>query len=126
MPDFKKYFILPAPPEEVYAALTFEPTIELWTGAPAQFQTVPDTEFSLWDDSIIGKNLAFDPGKMIKQEWYFGQQDQPSIVTIKLHPDKKGTSMEVVHSNIPPEAYEEIVDGWVNVYFRDLQDFYNE
>ena len=126
MPDFKKYFILPAPPEEVYAALTFEPTIELWTGAPAQFQSVPDTEFSLWDDSIIGKNLAFDPGKMIKQEWYFGQQDQPSIVTIKLHPDKKGTSMEVVHSNIPPEAYEEIVDGWVNVYFRDLQDFYNE
>ena len=35
--DYKKYFIIAAEPEEVYAALTFKPTIELWTGSPAIF-----------------------------------------------------------------------------------------
>lgn len=126
MPDFKKYFLIPAQPEELYAALTFKPTIELWSGSPAEFVPEPNTEFSLWDQSITGKNLEFDPGKMIRQEWYFGEQAEPSIVTIKLHPDKKGTSMEVKHTNIPEQDYENIVDGWHTIYIKGLQDFYSE
>jgi len=125
MPDFKKYFIIPAEPEEVYAALTFKPTIELWTGSPAVFEPNPDTEFSLWDESIVGKNLEFEPGKMIRQQWYFGEEDT-SIVTLKMHPDKKGTSLEINHTNIPDEAYEDIVDGWQNIFIRDLVEFYTE
>jgi activator of HSP90 ATPase len=124
MPDYKKYFVIPAPPEEVYAALTFEPTIELWTGSPASFKPEPGSEFAMWDESIVGKNVAFEPGKQIDQEWYFGEQPEPSRVTIKLHDDKKGTSIEVRHTNIPEEAYEDIVDGWENIYMRDLREFY--
>ena len=36
--DYKKYFIVPAEPEEIYAALTFRPSLELWTGSPAVFE----------------------------------------------------------------------------------------
>ncbi|REE01191.1 SRPBCC domain-containing protein [Marinoscillum furvescens] len=126
MPDFKKYFIIPAEPEEVYAGLTFKPTIELWTGSPAVFTPEAGTEFSLWDESIEGKNLEFEQGKMIRQQWYFGEASEDSIVTLKLHPHKKGTSLEVQHTNIPEEAYEDIVDGWHNVYMRDLIQFYTE
>lgn len=124
MPDFKKYYILQAEPEEVYAALTFKPTIELWTGSPAVFEAKPDTEFSMWDESIVGKNLEFIPGKLIKQQWYFGEGDTASIVTLKFHPHKKGTSLEVIHTNIPEEAYIDIVDGWETVYMKELTDFY--
>lgn len=126
MPDFKKYFIIPAEPEAVYAALTFKPTIELWTGSPAEFKPEPGTEFSLWDESITGKNLEFAEGKMIRQQWYFGDQPEPSIVTLKLHPDKKGTSLEVSQTNIPTEDYDNIVDGWHTVYIKGLVDFYSE
>ena len=124
MPDFKKYFVIPAPPEDVYAALTFEPTIELWTGSPASFTPEVGTEFSMWDESIMGKVLELDPGKLIRQEWYFGELPEPSIVTLKLHPDKKGTSIEVQHTNIPEEAFDDIVDGWQTLYMRDLREFY--
>ncbi|MCR6640140.1 MAG: SRPBCC domain-containing protein [Sporocytophaga sp.] len=122
--DFKKYFIVPAEPEEVYAALTNPATIQLWSGEPAEMSTVPGSEFSLWDGSISGKNIEFTEGKKIVQEWFFGDQEAQSIVTIILHQDKKGTSVELRHTNIPDEDYSDIVEGWNEVYFGALQDFY--
>ena len=126
MKDYKKYFLIPAPPEDVYLALTNPLTIQLWTGEEAVMSTEPGTEFSLWDGSITGKNLEFISGKMIVQEWYFGEQDEKSIVTIKLHPHEQGTSVELRHSNIPDEAYDDIVEGWSDSYFGALIDFYDE
>lgn len=124
MKDFKAYYIIPADPEMVYQALTTEITIQLWTGEEARMIAEPGTEFSLWSGAITGKNLSFIPGKEIEQEWYFGDNDTPSIVLIKLHEHKKGTSMEIRHSNIPDEAYEDISEGWTSNYAAELIDFY--
>lgn len=126
MKEFKKYFIIPAPPEEVYLALTNEPTVMLWTGATAQVDAQPDGEFSLWDDSIVGRFIELEPNKKIVQEWYFGEQEEASIVTLKLHEDKKGTSLEVRHINIPDEAYDDILEGWEDPYMASLIDFYTD
>jgi len=126
MKDFKKYYLIPAPPEDVYLALTTPTTIHLWSGEEAQMSTEPGSEFSLWEGSIVGKNLEFTENKMILQEWYFGDQSEKSIVTIKLHPHKDGTSVELRHSNIPDADYDDIVDGWNEVYFGALIDFYEE
>jgi activator of HSP90 ATPase len=126
MKDLKKYYVLPVPPAKLYIALTNPYTIQLWTGEEAEMSTTPDTEFSLWNGSIVGKNLEFEEGKKIVQEWYFGDQEPPSIVTIKLHEDKKGTSVELRHVNIPDEAFEEIASGWDYSYFGSLLDFYEE
>ena len=68
MKDYKKYYIIPAPPEEVYLALTNAPTIQLWTGAEAEMTTEPGSEFSLWDGNVVGKNLEFEEGKKIVQQ----------------------------------------------------------
>lgn len=124
MKDFKKYYIIPASPEEVYLALTVEPTIMLWTGAQAEMIAEPGTEFSLWDGSIVGKNLEFEPGKKIVQQWFFGDQPEESIVTIKLHVHPQGTSVEVRQTNIPDDAYDDLVEGWNEEYFRSLREFY--
>jgi len=126
MKDFKKYYLIPATPEEVYAALTNPATIQLWSGEPAEMSTVPGSEFSLWEGSISGKNLEFEQDKKIVQEWYFGEQEAPSIVTIKLHADKDKTSAELRHTNIPDEAYEDMVNGWDESYFGSLVEFYTE
>ncbi|MBV8255882.1 MAG: SRPBCC domain-containing protein [Chitinophaga sp.] len=127
MKDFKKHFIVRATPEEVYAALTNPATIQLWSGEKAEMSTEPGSEFSLWEDSIVGRNLEFEEGKKIVQEWYFGEEEEtPSIVTILLHPDKKGTDVELRHTNIPDEAYEDITEGWVDQYFGAIIDFYKD
>lgn len=124
MKDYKKYYSIPATPEEIYMALTNPVTIELWTGEVAEMSTEPGTEFSMWDGSIVGKNIEFEPNKKIVQQWYFEGQSDNSIVTIKLHDDKNGTSAELRHTNIPDDDYNDIVDGWNDSYFGGLIDFF--
>jgi activator of HSP90 ATPase len=124
--DYKKYYIIPAPPEDVYKALTLPATIQLWSGEAAEMSTVPGSEFSLWEGSIVGKNLEFDENKKIVQQWYFGEQPEPSIVSITLHPHQSGTSIELRHTNIPDDDFSDIREGWDNNYFGSLQDFYED
>src|SRR5690606_14256624 len=111
-----------ATPEDVYKALTTESTIQLWSGEKAEFNAIPGTEFSLWEGSITGINLAFEEGKKLVQQWFFGEREEKSVVTIILHPDKHGTSAELRHTNMPDEDFEDICSGWDNVYFASLQE----
>ncbi|HTN45550.1 MAG TPA: SRPBCC domain-containing protein [Flavipsychrobacter sp.] len=126
MKNFKKYIKLPATPEEVYLALTRATSLQLWTGATVEFEEKAETEFSLWDGDIVGKNLEFDYGKKIVQQWYFGEDNAPSLVTIKLHEDKEGTSMEFAQTNIPSEDFEDFTEGLGSHYFEGLRDFFEE
>lgn len=125
MKDFKKYYILEAPPEEVYLALTNPVSLKLWTGEEAVMSTEPGTEFSLWEGSIVGKNLEFEENKKLVQQWYFGESAEPSVVTMKLHLHKQGTSVELRHTNIPDADYDGIVEGWNEVYFGNLEEFFS-
>lgn len=126
MRDFKKYYIIGASPEDLYKALTNPATIQLWTGEKAEMSTEPGSEFSLWGDSIVGKNLEFEENRKIVQQWYFEGQEEASIVTIILHPHKQGTSLELRHSNIPDVDYDDLIDGWNTSYMGSLEEFYEE
>jgi activator of HSP90 ATPase len=87
-------------------------------------EAVENSEFSLWNGSITGKNLEFVENKKIVQQWYFGDDTEDSIVTIKIHGAKKGCSVELQHSNIPDEAYQNISDGWDEDYFGALKELF--
>jgi uncharacterized protein YndB with AHSA1/START domain len=126
MKDYKQYYLIPADPEEVYKALTNPDEIRYWTGEEASMSTEPGSEFELFEGSISGKNLEFEAGKKIVQQWYFGEQETPSLVTIKLHPHKKGTSAELRHTNIPDEAFADIAEGWDGAYFGSLIAYFEE
>lgn len=125
MKEFKKYFHLSAEPKDVYNALTNKFMIEIWTGENAEMEEVPGTDFSMWDGSICGKNLEFEKEKKIVQEWYFGEEES-SIVTIRLHNAKNGTSMEIHQTNIPDEAYDNISEGWEEDYFDSLNQLFEK
>jgi len=126
MKDLKKYYIVHTTPDMLYLALTNPTIIKLWSGDDAEMSTIPNSEFSLWEGNICGKNLEFEENKKIVQEWFFGEQQEPSIVTIILHEHKQGTSVELRHTNIPEEDFKDIVEGWNDQYFGALQDFYTE
>lgn len=126
MKTFKKYYIISATPEEIYKALTTETTIQLWTGDLVSIDATEGGAFSMWDGAITGKFITLLPYKKIEQQWYFGDQEEKSIVTIKLHEHKRGTSLELQQTNIPDEEYEDMVDGWNDTYMASLIDFYEE
>jgi activator of HSP90 ATPase len=124
MKEFKKYFKLNASPADLYNALTNPTMIEIWTGEAAVMSTDPGSEFSLWDGEIEGRNIEFVTDRKIVQHWYFGEESD-SVVTIKLHPDKTGTNVEVHQTNIPDEAYENIAEGWESDYFGSLGELFD-
>ena len=126
MKDYKAYFAIPATPDEVYAALTNALSLELMTGEKAEMSTEVNSEFSLWDGSIVGKNLEFEENKKIVQQWYFDSETAESIVTLKFHPHKGSTSLELRQTNIPNEDYDDLIEGWNNVYIAALIEFFQE
>lgn len=126
MKNLKKQYYIEAPSMEVWHALTNPVTLELWTGEPAVMSTEPGSEFSLWDGSIEGRNISFEEGKQLVQEWYFGEQEEPSIVTITLTDKGKGTQAELLHINIPDTDFGDILEGWDDYYFGALKEFYRE
>lgn len=124
MKNLKRYYRLSASPEVVYNALTNKAVIEIWTGEDAVMELEAGGAFSLWEGSITGVNLELEENRKIVQQWFFGEQEEPSIVTILLYPDKKGTSVELRHTNIPVEAFENISSGWDEDYFASLKELF--
>jgi len=124
MREIKRYYTLNADPKDVYNALTNKNMLEIWTGESVEMELEPGSPFSLWDGSISGINLEFVENEKIVQQWFFGEETEDSIVTLKLHPHKKGTSVELRHTNIPDEAYENISEGWDEDYFGALNELF--
>ena len=123
MKDYKNYFRIKAEPQDIFACLTNPVTIELWSGYPASIELEPGSEFELWDGDITGKILSFIPDKELVQQWYFDTQTEESIVKIKLHPGENEVSVELRHSNIPDEVYDEFVTGWEEHFFGSIESF---
>jgi activator of HSP90 ATPase len=131
MKNIKKHYHIKATPEDIFTALTNPLTIEIWSGASAVMEPVAGTEFSLWDGDITGINIEIETGKKIVQEWYFEDEEglspeDKSIVTIKLHNEGNSTDVELLHINIPDEAFDNIVDGWDRYYFKPLKELVEE
>lgn len=126
MKELHKYYRIKGTPEEVYAALVNPFAISLWTGGSAEMKEEPGTRFSLFDGDIEGINIAFEQNKKIIQEWFFGDQEEKSIVTITLRPAGHFTNIELHHTHIPDEAFEDMDHGWDAYYFGGLKDFFEK
>jgi len=125
MKTFNKTFRINAEPSDVYSALTNPFTIELWSGYPAVMSEDPGSEFSLWEGDITGRNIEFVRNSKVVQEWYFGDQQEKSIVTITISPDGENSLVTVEQTNIPDEDFQEISEGWREYYIGAIMGFFN-
>lgn len=121
MKDFQYNLEIIADPEEVFAALTNPFQIELWSGYPADMKPETGYVFSLWEGDITGMNLEIVPNKTLVQEWFFGEQEERSIVRITLKKDGAKTRVELIHTHIPEDVYDEITEGWREYYLGAIK-----
>lgn len=119
--DFNYSINIAADPEEVFSALTNPFQIELWSGYPAEMKAEEGFVFSLWEGDICGVNLEVKPNRLLRQEWFFGDTAEPSIVTLVLKREGDSTRVELSHTNIPDEVYEEITEGWREYYLGSIK-----
>lgn len=114
--DFQYKLEIVADPEEVFAALTNPFQIELWSGYPADMKAEAGYVFTLWEGDITGVNLEVVPNRRLVQEWFFGEQEEQSIICITLKKEKERTLLELEHTHIPEDVYNEITEGWKEYY----------
>lgn len=120
--DFEYKLVIAADPEEVFAALTNPFQIEIWSGYPADMKAEAGYVFSLWEGDITGVNLEVVPNRRLVQEWFFGEREEQSLVEIRLKKEGGKTLLELKHTHIPAEAYEEITEGWREYYLGSMKE----
>lgn len=120
--DFEYKLVIAADPEEVFAALTNPFQIEIWSGYPADMKAEAGYVFSLWEGDITGVNLEVVPNRRLVQEWFFGERDEQSLVEIKLKKENGKTVLDLKHTHIPAEVYEEITEGWREYYLGSMKE----
>jgi uncharacterized protein YndB with AHSA1/START domain len=126
MKNIRKTIHIKSPRETVFNAITNPLTIELWSGYPAQMETAPGTAFSMFDGDITGTLLTLEPPAVLEQQWDFGDQPAPSLVRIELFEEKSRTRIELNHSNVPDEAFDNISTGWKEYFFGALKSYLEE
>ena len=86
-------------------------------------ESIPGSEFSMFDGDITGRIKTIEPPTVLEQVWDFGDQENESLVRIELFEESGKTRLELNHSNIPDEAFENIVSGWKNYYLGALKSY---
>jgi len=121
--------IIKALPEEVYNAFIDPKKHSEFTGSKATGKMSVGDEFTAWDGYIHGRNLALEEGKKIIQNWVttdWPPDFPPSRLelTFKDLGDKTGITM--VHSDVPISQETDLKQGWIDFYWKPLNDFFNK
>ena len=125
MEYIEQRYLIKASPEKVWDALTNPTTIAKWGGGPAKMSGEVGFEFSLWGGEVYGKNLEIEDlpndGKKLVQEWYGGEWEYPSIVTIQIISDDHTTEVTLIHTDLPKDEIEDFNEGWRDYYFGPIK-----
>lgn len=119
--------MLPAPPQEVYAAWLSSKEHGTWTEGKANISTKVGGAFTTFDGYSSGKNVELDPGKLIVQTWR--AQDWPadhfSTIKLQLLPTPKGTKVIFTQTDVPAGKAKSIAQGWKDYYWQPLKRYFS-
>ncbi len=121
--------VIPATPNEVYEAFVDPKKHSKFTGSRATFDPEVGGEFTAWDGYISGKNLELKKGKRIVQEWLTTEWPKgfpSSRLELTLRKTEEGTEISMVHSGVPAEQVEDILQGWNEFYWEPLKEFFKK
>ena len=123
MKTIKQTYIINSPLEEVWKGLTDSKYIDAWGGGPAKMNEKVGTKFEFWGGDIHGKNIEVVPLKKLKQEWFGGNWDNPSIVTFTLTQEKDAIKIDLLHTDVPDSETKDIDQGWKEYYLDPLKKY---
>ncbi len=119
----KQIYTIKVPVSKVWAALVDSEKIEGWSGEQAKMSAKVGAKFSLWGDSIWGKNIKVEPEKKLVQEWYGGPWPKPSIVEILLSEKNGVTTIKLTHKDVPANEIKDFAEGWDSYYFGPMKEY---
>ena len=119
----------PVAPKDLYEAWLNGKKHSAFTGSKATVTPKVGGKFTAWDGYISGKTLELEPYARILQSWRsteFSPENPDSILEILFAPDKKGTKLTLIHSNIPKSQGKQYKQGWLDFYFKPMQEYFQK
>ncbi len=118
MNSIRQVYIIAAPPEDVWRALTDPKEIREWSGASALFPLEVGARYALWNGEITGRILEFVPARRLVQTWKpHDWTVENSIVSFTLTPHgSSGTQVDLYHENVEGREYAGTNEGW-DIYY---------
>lgn len=124
--EFEISDLIPASPNEVYAAWLDSDEHTQMTGGRAVVSAKVGEPFEAWDGYIQGRNLELVPGRRILQHWRTTEFDEScgdSLLEILLDPEGDGTRVTVRHSDLPEHGMQ-YRQGWADAYFNPMKQYF--
>lgn len=125
--DYELEAVLPATPEEVYAAWMSSEGHTAMTGAEAHVDPRAGGEYDAWDGYITGRTVELEPGRRIVQTWRtseFADSDRDSQVEVLLEPIAEGTRLTLRHADVPDGQLQYEQGGWQESYFEPMREYF--
>lgn len=125
--SFEVKTVLPATPEQVYAAWLDSTAHGEMTGGAANTSAEVGAAHSAWDGYITGKNLALKPGARILQSWRseeFPDDAPDSTIEVLLRAVDAGTELTLVHRDVPDDQADDYEQGWLDHYFEPMHAYF--
>ncbi len=117
----KQRYLINAPVEDVWEALTNPAIIDKWGGGPSKFEKRVGGKFSFWGGDIWGKNIEIIDKRKLVQEWFGGDWSKPSIVTFKIRGAGGKTEVQLQHMDVPESEEFDFADGWKRYFLGEIK-----
>ncbi len=117
---------LPAAPKTLYDLYLNAKSHAAFTGAPVELVAIAGGRFSAFGGQLVGTILTLIPDYQIVQRWRssdWKKSDADSILSITLHPERKGCRVHLVHINVPGHDFAGVTKGWEKYYWGPLREF---
>lgn len=118
-----------ASPKEVYSFYMDAKKHAEITDHKTVIQPKVGTTFSAYNGYITGKNLHLVPGKMVVQSWRgrdWSKKDKDSSLILAFERVKGGTSLMMVHANVPDDRFKALTKGWKRSYWKRWQKYLSQ
>ncbi|KAJ2400185.1 Co-chaperone [Coemansia sp. RSA 2559] len=109
--------------DDLFAILTDQQRVSVWTRAPAEIQPKEGTQFKLFGGHIEGKITKVEPGKLIEQTWRVGSwpADHYSNVKFELEQLASSTRLSMKQTNVPFNEEDATKANWDRYYWNSIK-----
>lgn len=130
MPDsIRLSTALSATPRRVYQAWLSSQAHSAFTGAEAEVEAHVGGRHRAWDAYISGRILELEANRRIVMTWRtteFPSGSPDSRVELILEPEKGGTQLTLLHSQIPAGDGPKYEEGWKENYFEPMLAYFGK
>ncbi len=123
MTTIRKSYVIDAPPEIVWRALTDAAAMEEWGAGPAEFDARAGGSFSQWGGSQHGTVTEIVSGDRLVEDWFGGDWPEPSVAVFRLSEHGEGTLLDLTHTGVPEDEVGDFDAGWDEYYLGPIKEW---